>query len=130
MPVDPNPEINNSDASPDPGHGVTGDRQPAHGASQPAVSLVLVVVVGAIVAGGYRLLAGPLGGPQPAPSVAAKVPVLIRAGERITVPEGSPMRTSLAVEPVAEQDVQRNLVLPAAVEADPARLILPDETRG
>jgi membrane fusion protein, heavy metal efflux system len=49
--------------------------------------------------------------------------VLIRAGARITVPEGSPVRNSLAVEPVAEQDVQRSLVLPAIVEADPARLI-------
>jgi cobalt-zinc-cadmium efflux system membrane fusion protein len=122
MPLDSNPK-KNGDASPDPGRDGGSDRQPASGRPQLGTWLVLIVVVGAVAAGGYRLLAGPLGGPQPAPSVAAKVPVLIRAGERITVPEGSPMRTSLAIAPVAAQDIQRNLVLPATVEADPARLI-------
>jgi membrane fusion protein, heavy metal efflux system len=123
MPVDSIPEIKNDDAAADPGDNGSGDHQLARGTPQPATWLVLVVVVGAIVAGGYRLFAGPLRGPQPAPSVVTREPVLIRAGERITVPESSPMRTSLAVEPVAEQDVQRSLVLPAVVEADPARLV-------
>ena len=123
MPVDPNPETKNGDASPDPGHDNSGQSQPVQGKSQLGTWLALVVVAGALGAGGYRLLAGPLGGPQPALSIAAKVPVLVRTGERISVPEGSPIRTSIAVEPVAVQDVQRNLVLPAVVEADPARLI-------
>ena len=123
MPVDPNPETKSGNASPVPGHDHSGHSKSVQGTSQLGTWLALVVVAGALGAGGYRLLAGPLGGPQPAPSVAAKVPVLVRTGERISVPEGSPMRSSIVVEPVALQDLQRNLVLPAVVEADPARLI-------
>jgi cobalt-zinc-cadmium efflux system membrane fusion protein len=123
MSVDPIPEIKNGDALPGPGADRSGDRPPAGGVRQPAMLLALVVVVGSIAAGGYRLRAGPFGGPEPALVAAAKAPILIRTGERVTVPEGSPMRNGLAIEPVAEQDVQRNLVLPAVVEADPARLI-------
>jgi cobalt-zinc-cadmium efflux system membrane fusion protein len=123
MPVDPIPEIKNGDVLPDPGPDRSDARPPAGGSLRPAMLLALVVVVGSIVAGGYRLRAGPFGGPDPALFAAAKAPVLIRTGERVTVPEGSPMRNGLAIEPVAERDVQRNLVLPAVVEADPARLI-------
>jgi cobalt-zinc-cadmium efflux system membrane fusion protein len=39
------------------------------------------------------------------------------------VPERSAIRGRLAIAPVIERDVRRDLVLPAAVEADPARLI-------
>jgi cobalt-zinc-cadmium efflux system membrane fusion protein len=123
MPADPNLKVKNGDASPDWCHDRPGDQRLARGASQPARFFVLALVVGAVAAGGYRLLAGPFGGAEPARAVAAKVPLLIRDGERIIVPEGSPVRTSVAVESVAAQDVQRNLVLPAVVEADPARLI-------
>ena len=123
MSVDPIPEFKNGDATPDPGDHGSRAQELAQTTSQPAMWLVLVVVAGAIAAGGYRLLAGPLGGPQPAPTVAAREPILIRTGERVTVPERSPVRASVAIEPVAEQDVQRSLVLPAVVEADPARLI-------
>src|SRR5215475_6266861 len=50
-------------------------------------------------------------------------PLLVREGDRIIVPEGSPLRAKLTVEPVAEQEVKRTLVLPGVVEADPTRLI-------
>jgi len=50
-------------------------------------------------------------------------PLLIREGDRIIVPEGSPLRAKLTVEAVAEQQIQRTLVLPAVVEADPSRLV-------
>jgi cobalt-zinc-cadmium efflux system membrane fusion protein len=50
-------------------------------------------------------------------------PLLVREGDRIIVPEGSPLRAKLTVEAVAEQQVQRTLVLPAVVEADPSRLV-------
>jgi cobalt-zinc-cadmium efflux system membrane fusion protein len=46
-----------------------------------------------------------------------------RAGARIIVPEGSPVRSKLTVAPVVEQEIQRKLVLPAIVEADPARTV-------
>src|SRR5215468_9199384 len=50
-------------------------------------------------------------------------PLLVREGDRIIVPEGSPLRAKLTVEAVAEQEVKRTLVLPGVVEADPTRLI-------
>jgi cobalt-zinc-cadmium efflux system membrane fusion protein len=50
-------------------------------------------------------------------------PLLVREGDRIVVPEGSPLRAKLTVEAVAEQQIQRTLVLPAVVEADPSRLV-------
>src|SRR5205814_348132 len=54
-------------------------------------------------------------------------PYRIRTRDRITVPQGSPLRDKLTIAVVAEKDVQHKLVLPAVVEADPARLakILP-----
>jgi membrane fusion protein, heavy metal efflux system len=55
------------------------------------------------------------------------VPYLVRSGERITIPENSPLRGKLTIAEVAEKEIQHKLVLPAVVEADPARLakILP-----
>jgi membrane fusion protein, heavy metal efflux system len=48
---------------------------------------------------------------------------VVREGARISVPEGSPVRAKLVIGPVGEQDIQRKLVLPAIVEADPARTV-------
>jgi membrane fusion protein, heavy metal efflux system len=56
-------------------------------------------------------------------SQAESGPQLIREGERIVVPEGSPLRSDLTVAAVGQKEVERNLVLPAVVEADPARLV-------
>jgi membrane fusion protein, heavy metal efflux system len=44
-------------------------------------------------------------------------------GERIRVPPDSPLRGKLSINAVAEREIQRTLVLPAVVEADPAHLI-------
>jgi membrane fusion protein, heavy metal efflux system len=46
-----------------------------------------------------------------------------KVGDRIVVPETSRLRTLLGVEPAATKDVARELVLPAMVEADPARTV-------
>jgi membrane fusion protein, heavy metal efflux system len=46
-----------------------------------------------------------------------------KVGERIVVPETSLLRTLLGVEPAGVKDVARELVLPAMVEADPARTV-------
>lgn len=48
---------------------------------------------------------------------------VVREGERIRVAPNSPLRAKLAIEPVPHRDIQRTLVLPATVEADPARLM-------
>jgi membrane fusion protein, heavy metal efflux system len=50
-------------------------------------------------------------------------PYLVREGQRIVVPDGSPLRDKLTVGAVSQREISRNLVLPAVVEADPARLI-------
>ena len=57
------------------------------------------------------------------PSPSREEPVLKRVGDRIVVPEGSPLRSRLAVAPVEMTEVSHKLVLPAVVEADPARTV-------
>jgi hypothetical protein len=50
-------------------------------------------------------------------------PMLIQEGERIRVPEGSPLRGKLTIGTVGQQEIQRKLVLPAVVEAEPSRTV-------
>jgi cobalt-zinc-cadmium efflux system membrane fusion protein len=51
------------------------------------------------------------------------VPYLVRTGERISIPRGSPLRDKLTIQAVGEKEIRQRLVLPAVVEADPARLV-------
>jgi len=60
---------------------------------------------------------------SPVAALQEEVPMLIREGARISVPDGSPLRGKLTVGPVAQREIQRKLVLPAVVEADPARTV-------
>jgi cobalt-zinc-cadmium efflux system membrane fusion protein len=46
-----------------------------------------------------------------------------RVGDRVIVPETSPLRTLLAIAPPTMKEVARTLVLPATVEADPSRTV-------
>src|SRR5580692_9267620 len=46
---------------------------------------------------------------------------MVRQGDKILVPEGSALRARLSVMPAAVQAVNAKLVLPGVVEADPAR---------
>jgi cobalt-zinc-cadmium efflux system membrane fusion protein len=57
------------------------------------------------------------------PLEAEQRPMLIREGARISVPEGSPLRGKLTIGAVGQQEIQRKLVLPAVVEADPSRTV-------
>ena len=52
--------------------------------------------------------------PEPPPS-------LIHQGDKISVPDGSPLRDRVVVAPVSVQSVNDKLELPAVVESDPAR---------
>jgi membrane fusion protein, heavy metal efflux system len=54
---------------------------------------------------------------------AAAQPAFSRVGNRLVVPDASPLRTLLTVAAPAVKDVARTLVLPAAVEADPSRTV-------
>lgn len=119
---DPKPETAKLDGPPQ-GDGKLDVPEARRGALLPAKILALVLVAGAMGAGAYRLFVGPFGRAQSAPAAVEKVQLLIRSGQRVTVPEGSPLRAKLAIQPVVEQDIKRSLVLPAVVEADPGRLI-------
>lgn len=57
-------------------------------------------------------------------------PLITHEGDRIVIPEGSALRATLKTAAIATQDVAVPFILPASVEADPARLarILPPTT--
>ncbi len=54
--------------------------------------------------------------------VAAPPDMYERQGTRVLVPEGSPLRSRIKVEPATEQNIQSQLLATASVESDPARL--------
>lgn len=54
---------------------------------------------------------------------AAPAPMLVRQGNRLSVPPGSPLRERLLVAAVAQQSLPHQVSLPATVEADPSRTV-------
>jgi membrane fusion protein, heavy metal efflux system len=91
-----------------------------------AIIWLALVGIALIDTGGvYRFAIMPTGTKALAqgPAKTNSVPHLIREGDRIVIPAGSPLRAKLTVEPVVEQELRRTLVLPAVVEADPSRLV-------
>ncbi len=60
---------------------------------------------------------------SPVAALQEEAPMLIREETRISVPDGSPLRGKLTVGAVGQREIQRKLVLPAVVEADPARTV-------
>jgi cobalt-zinc-cadmium efflux system membrane fusion protein len=85
-----------------------------------ALLFVLAALLGAAV---YRLAFDSPGFSEPSPVVTKAVRPLVRAGDTVTLPEGSPLRSELTIAAVTAKDSKRDLVLPAVVETDPARLI-------
>jgi cobalt-zinc-cadmium efflux system membrane fusion protein len=85
-------------------------------------TFALLLIGAALGALAYRFVGGPSGGQLPGRAVQT-APQFVREGPRIIVPDGSPLRAKLAIETVSQKEVQRNLMLPAVVEADPARLV-------
>jgi cobalt-zinc-cadmium efflux system membrane fusion protein len=81
--------------------------------------LVGGVVVGLVILAG--LLTHGFGLAAPGKSETVEEAAYKRDGERIIVPENSPLRQRLSVAPVASRAVDARLILPAVVEADPAR---------
>ena len=86
---------------------------------------ILVLIGAGLGAGTYRFVATSSGTAADLRASAAKlsVPNLVKKGQQIEIPEGSPLRNKLTIEAVAEKTIERTLVLPAVVEADPARLV-------
>jgi cobalt-zinc-cadmium efflux system membrane fusion protein len=90
--------------------------------SRPSRAWLLILV--GVVAGvaGERLVVPSKSEVEHATPATPPAP-FTRVGDRIVVPETSLLRTQLAVEPASAKDVARELVLPAMVEADPARTV-------
>jgi cobalt-zinc-cadmium efflux system membrane fusion protein len=73
-----------------------------------------LLLVAALFTHGFGLFNGSGGG-------AEEPALLVRQGDKIIVPEGSPLRDRLTVTPAAAQPVSAKLVLPGVVESNPAR---------
>src|SRR5262249_35654160 len=86
-------------------------------------SLVLLLIGAGLGAGMYRLATQERFHPAPLPSTDEGAPQFIRQNDRIVIPDSSPLRSQLTVEPVGQKEIERNLTLPAVVEADPSRLV-------
>ncbi|HLW24314.1 MAG TPA: efflux RND transporter periplasmic adaptor subunit [Steroidobacteraceae bacterium] len=71
------------------------------------------LALAALLTHGFGLFAGTPPPPEP--------PLLVRHGERIEIPAGSPLRERLVVEPAAARAVSGDLTVPGIVESDPAR---------
>lgn len=73
-----------------------------------------VVFLVAVLTGGFGLLRS-----DKTPDSGA--PQIVRQGEKIMVPENSPLRNRLAVAPARAEEISARLVLPGIVESDPSR---------
>src|SRR5215471_4449582 len=96
--------------------------------STAALPLVLGLAAGVFVGvAGDRLFSTAQHRPDIVSASVAAVPdpppILTRTGDRMTVPPGSPLRERLAVAEPEMKEFAHTLVLPAMVEADPARTV-------
>jgi membrane fusion protein, heavy metal efflux system len=123
MLVDPRSETKSRYRSSPAAEEKEGDSERSRPRSFRAKDLTYLVVAIAIAAAGYRLFGGPAGRPIASEPVLGKAQPLLRTGEGIKVPERSPLRGNLVIAPVVEKDIQRDLVLPAVIESDPAHLV-------
>jgi cobalt-zinc-cadmium efflux system membrane fusion protein len=100
---------------------------PADKPRQRGLWLFYILIGILIGAAGDRLLLAPARNADiasRAQETKAAVPnVFSRVGDRIIVPEASPLRTLLTVAAPTMKEVARTLVLPANVEADPSRTV-------
>jgi len=98
---------------------------PARRFASGMMALVLIGLALVLITGAYRHVGTSYWSKALAqgPAKPDSGPHLVREGDRIMVPEGSPLRAKLTIEAVAEREIRRTLVLPAVVEADPSRLV-------
>jgi membrane fusion protein, heavy metal efflux system len=87
-------------------------------------ALLLILVGAGIAMAGERFTSRSTSEVAPGFERAISVsPPFTRVGARIVVPPNSPLRTLLGIEEPITQEVAHRLVLPALVEADPARTV-------
>ena len=91
----------------------------------PLIGLIALGGLAVILAtGSYRFMVVPgTKALAQGPARSDSGPHFVNEGDRIVVPEGSPLRAKLTVETVAEQEVRRTLVVPAVVEAEPSKIV-------
>jgi cobalt-zinc-cadmium efflux system membrane fusion protein len=121
MLVEPKPENGQRNDSPAMAKQDGGMSEPVLGTSRYAKSIVMVLIAGTVCLGVYRIFLAPShyrGG-----EVVEKASPVLRMGNRVSVPNGSPVRGALAIAPVVLKDIRRDLVLPAVVEADPGHTV-------
>jgi cobalt-zinc-cadmium efflux system membrane fusion protein len=105
--------------------GDDGRERPQRSVVQMLKTLVLVLLVAAGGIATYRAISRLSGEGTRAQetSVHENATFYTVEGSRITVPPNSPLRAKLTVAPVTEQSIQRDIALPAQVEADPTRTV-------
>src|SRR5262249_20273501 len=92
-------------------------------ARRDAYAGIVLLLIGAGLGGGAFRMVEIAPGPEAWPATKVSVPSLVRNGQQIEIPEGSPLRDKLKIEAVVQKEILSTLVLPAVVEADPARLV-------
>jgi membrane fusion protein, heavy metal efflux system len=122
MLVDPQSEAKKGEPASPQDERVPGAHEPVLGPSPYAKGVVLILLAAAIGGALYWLFVN-RAGHYHAGEVVEKAEPVIRSGNTVTVPEASPVRNKLVIEPVAAREVKRDLILPATAEADPAHLI-------
>ncbi len=89
------------------------------------IALVLILSAVALVSAAYRFGAKWWDPPARAQvsDTRESAPQFVKEDSRITVPQGSPIRSKLVVQAIGEKEIQRSVTLPAVVEADPAHTV-------
>lgn len=79
-----------------------------------------IMACGPAIVAGAGWLTGCSAKPPMAPP---ETPAFVTQGDRVVIPQNSPLRSRIAVASVSESDIAPQIVSPAVVEADPARQI-------
>jgi membrane fusion protein, heavy metal efflux system len=98
----------------------SGGQTPVPPATMPQTARIAVLGAGA-----HRAISNSSSdqGVERTPVTLESAPHLIKEGQLIKIPQGSPLRSELAVAAVAAKEIQRTLKLHAVVEADPSRTV-------
>jgi membrane fusion protein, heavy metal efflux system len=75
-----------------------------------ALGLILIAI---LLTHGFGLLEGP--------KSTEEAPALVHRGDQILIPEGSPLRQRLLIQPAQAEMLSGNITAPGIVESDPAR---------
>lgn len=95
--------------------------QSSHPSAGFARNVVFLLTIGLGFAALAAYLTNGFGWLEQPKTAAAEQPWLVHSGDKIVVPEGSPLRDRLTIATAQSEPINANLALPGLVEADPAR---------